>query len=81
MDAKFVIEKDTEKYMYIVDTGTEERSVTNDVEAVLEYLSENFELWNRRLFYKDSSGNVDEIVHYYGKFLQFAPGHAGIFDL
>jgi len=81
MEAKFIIEKDTDKYMYIIDTGVHERSVTNDAEAVLEYLSENFSLGNRRLIYRDSMGQDDEIVHYYGKFAGYAPGHAGIYDL
>ena len=79
--SKFAIEKATDKYLYIIDTGVLHKSVTNDAGAVLSYLSENHELGNRRLIYRDSHGRIDEIVHDSGTFKGFASGHAGIDDL
>ena len=64
--------------MYIIDTSVNEKSVTNDVENVVQYLSENNSLKNRRLFYKDSAGVIDEILHNNEKFTDFAPGYKGI---
>jgi hypothetical protein len=81
LGSKFVIEKETDAYMYIIDTGVNEKSVTNDVVNVLAYLTENYNLENRRLIYRDSMGQIDEIKHYYGKFLSFFPGHSDIKDL
>jgi len=79
--SKFAIERATDKYLYIIDTGVLHKSVTNDAGAVLSYLYENNELGNRRLFYRDSHGQIDEIVHDSGTFKGFARGHADIDDL
>ena len=76
--SKFVIEQNTPEFMYIIDTGIVHKSVTNDVVAVLSFLSENHELENRRLFYKDTHGRIDEILHQNGTFKGFSLGHAGI---
>jgi len=78
LKSKFLIEYVSSEYMYIVDTGVSDRSVTNDVEAVLSYLSEHHGLGNRRLIYRDSQGEVDEIIRDNGVFKSFAPGHVGI---
>lgn len=52
-------------------------SVTNDAEAVVETLAAYGSLpAGRRLYYIDSDGKVDEIVHEGGKFVRFAPGPA-----
>ena len=79
--AMFDIKKETDEYMYIVDTGVNERSVTNDARDVVYYLCKHYNLKNRRLIYRDSCGSIDEIKHFYGTFLEYAPGHAGIDDL
>ena len=81
LQARFVIEQETDDYLYIIDTGVEERSVTHDAAAVLEFLTENYGLGNRRLIYRDSTGQNDEILHENGRFKGFAPGHVGITDL
>ena len=81
MESKFIIATETPYFMYIIDTGEKEKSVTNDVEKVLSYLSQNFNLGNRRLIYRDSMGCVDEIIHDNGRFIKFKPGHKGIMDL
>lgn len=51
------------------------RSVTNDAERVVRELWEQGRLFNeRRLFYYDSEGSLDELVHDEGTFVRFAPG-------
>ena len=79
--SKFIIQKETAEYVYIIDTGVFHRSVTNDVFEVLLHLSKNHNLENRRLIYKDGIGRIDEILHDNGTFTGFAAGHAGIDDL
>ena len=76
--SKFFILHETSEYIYIVDTGVNEKSITNDAEAVVSFLAVNHHLDNRRLIYRDSSGQRDEILHENGKFLKFAPGYKGI---
>lgn len=50
-------------------------SVTNDAEAVIEELAAAGNLPNgRRLFYFDSEGQKDELIHENGRFVRFAPG-------
>lgn len=81
MESKFIIKNQTPEFMYIIDTGEEEKSVTNDVQEVLFYLTKNLNLGNRRLIYCDSLGQNDEIIHNKEKFIEFKPGHQGINDL
>lgn len=47
-------------------------SVTNDVEAVLWDLKMRGYL-RPKVFYKDTEGQIDEIVHDNGKFVSFKP--------
>jgi len=54
-------------------------SVSNDAAAVIADLQQrgflNFSETHRRVFYYDSDGALDELVHNgQGKFLHFAPG-------
>lgn len=77
--ADFRIEAETEEYIFIIDIGhTHTCTVTNDAENVVETLARDHALGDRRLFYMDSEGRIDEIKHTAGKFSGFAPGHAGI---
>ena len=78
MTARFVIipsESDAKK-LTIQDVGhLRGKSVTNDAEAVVESLTrEGLLPADRRLFYYDSDGQLDEIVHKDGAFVGFAPG-------
>ena len=63
----------------IRDIGENSRSVTNDAEAVVEYLTvsgaiqENLRSGQQLLYY-DSEGQLDEILHKNGKFVGFKPG-------
>jgi len=79
--SKFLILHDTPEYVYIVDTGENVKSITNDAKAIVRFLYSKHQLGNRRLIYRDSSGQRDEILHEKGKFLDFSPGFDGIPDL
>jgi hypothetical protein len=76
--SEFEIIYQTSEYMYIVDIGLVCKSVTNDAENVLKFLTKYHQLGSRRLIYRDSEGQIDEILHDNGKFMRFAPGHSGI---
>lgn len=63
--------------LVIKDLGpwTDHPTITNDVEAVVADLYATSDLKNgRRLFYIDSEGNKEEILHADGAFVDFAPG-------
>jgi len=79
--AVFSIANDTDSFVYIIDRGNEKnaKTVTNDVEWVLSELCESCRNFDRkRLFYMDSLGSVDEIVHSGKTFIGFKPGHEGV---
>jgi hypothetical protein len=77
--AIFTIEKETPDYIFIIDTGHEHTStVTNDAERVIATLHSDHALGNRRVFYKDSEGQIDELQHSGAMFAVFKPGHSGI---
>jgi hypothetical protein len=64
------IHKETDDTIFIIDND-DGRTVTNDAERVV------FELWNqygdRRIVYRDTMGNWDELVHDEGVFKRYAP--------
>jgi len=76
--SEFAIVNETPEYIFIVDTVRDKRCVTHDAKAIVLYLSEHHDLKNRRLFYRDTLGNIDEILHEAHSFKGFAPGHQGI---
>ena len=78
--SNFTINSQTDEYIYIINNGGENhKSVTNDLENVVKYLFDNYNLNNRRLIYCDSDGNNDEILHDgKGKFASFKAGHVEI---
>lgn len=57
--------------MWIEDIGRECRSVTNDAHAVVAKLVAEY--GDRRIIYKDSIGNWDELKHEGNRFIGFAP--------
>jgi len=72
MNAEFTIIYGTSKYVFIVDTGhTHTRSVTNDAENVIKTLYRDHGLGERRVFYVDSEGQIDEMLHKSGCFQGF----------
>jgi hypothetical protein len=68
------------KYIFIRDIGHfSGRSVTGDAEYVIEQLYLEFEITDEtRIFYEDSDGNIDELLHSGKKFRGFKAGHEGI---
>lgn len=63
----------TKEYIYLIDLDQESASVTNDAEAVVNYLDSTFGLTGRQVFYRDSMGRIDELWHEDGRFRGFAP--------
>jgi len=79
--SNFIIGQQTNEYIYIIDISKDLKSVTNSVDEVLLFLFKNCQLGDRRLIYRDSMGQIDEIKHENGLFKGFAPGHSGIGSL
>jgi hypothetical protein len=71
--AEFTVLEVTDEYVYIKDNGGPAKSITNDAEWVVEQLRKEYGLSKRRVFYKDTSGEIDELVHVNGVFKDFAP--------
>ena len=75
--ARYQIDHGDGDALHLVDLGPWDQhpTVTNDAEAVVRDLHRAGRLGRRRLFYRDSEGQVDEIRHDgQGRFLGFAPG-------
>lgn len=72
-----IVEDQPGQPLVIKDLGPWDRhaSVTNDAELVVAELAQAGKLpAGRRLFYIDSEGDKDELLHQAGRFLGFAPG-------
>jgi hypothetical protein len=66
------------KFIYLEDTGhTQFKTVTNDAGYVLSALNEKYGIGDKRIFYKDSFGEIDEILHKNGVLIGFRHGHSG----
>jgi hypothetical protein len=79
LHATYVVLNKETSFICIKDTGHKNRmSVTNDVEYVLSDLSRQFNIDHRRIFYVDSDGQIDEIIHKGKNFISFKAGHKGI---
>ena len=79
--AVFGIQIENDSFVYIMDKGNHHncKTVTNDVEWVLQELDDLIERFeNKRLFYTDSEGQTDEIIHNGKRFISFKSGHEGI---
>ncbi len=76
MSAAYRIEEQTDDQLIIRDIGHDNcMTVTNDAETVVRGLHRNGMLGSRKLFYYDSEGELDEILHDgNGLFQGFAPG-------
>jgi hypothetical protein len=55
--------------IYIVDMNQGNMSVTNDAESVCMELHSRY--GNKRIIYRDSSGQWDELVHREGEFIDY----------
>jgi len=78
MRAEFTIENETPEYIFIIDTGhTHTMTVTNDAESVIETLHSEYDLGDRRVFYRDSENRIDELLHAGARFTGYRAGHEG----
>lgn len=77
MVSRFYIQDTNNEAVWIVDLANEcaTMSVTNDAENVVANIAKSY--GNRRIFYKDTDGRWDELVHDNGRFLRFVPGTKG----
>ncbi|MCL2380478.1 MAG: hypothetical protein FWC64_02660 [Treponema sp.] len=68
------------RYIFVNDIGHNQgRSVTNDAEYTIALLYSDYSINDTtRIFYKDSQGRIDEILHCGKKFRGFSPGHKGV---
>ncbi len=64
----FNVEKVTHSWLFIVDNN-DGLSVTNDAENVCEALALKY--GNKRIMYRDTEGQWDELVHNHGIFKRF----------
>jgi hypothetical protein len=81
MHAKIaVLKHERRKYIFVRDIGyVSGRSVTNDAEYIVEQLYLDFDITDdTRIFYQDSGGKIDELLHTGKKFKDFKFGHEGV---
>ena len=81
-DAMWTLVAEKEGCYLIRDIGHLEgrRTITNDAEEVVAEVHRIFNLGERRLFYIDSDGDIDELLHTgRGEFTGFGQG-SGPFD-
>jgi polysaccharide deacetylase 2 family uncharacterized protein YibQ len=69
MKSSFSITEIKDDRVIILDNNMGGKSVTNDAENVVEYLYGVY--GNRRIFYIDSEGILDELRHTKGEFVGF----------
>jgi hypothetical protein len=67
----FEVVQVTDEAVWIIDLDRGGASVTNDADRVVEDLAAKYGA--RRIIYRDSIGNWDELRHEAGRFLGFAP--------
>ena len=77
MQAQIKIINDSKDFIFIEDFGKDSKSVTNDAKNVVQFLFEKESIGNKRIFYRDSAGRIDELLHDNGWFTGFAPSHRG----
>jgi hypothetical protein len=75
-----VLKHECGKYIYVRDIGhITGRSVTNDAEYVIKRLYLEFGITDEtRIFYEDSEGRVDELLHIGTRFRAFKTGREGV---
>jgi hypothetical protein len=87
--SKFSILEINSSFILIEDEfDGNQMTVTNDAENVTKYLYD-FYLWHInsfppddwKIFYKDTDGNIDTLLHTKGVFNGFKPGHEDVIDL
>lgn len=63
--AKFIVESEGSNSVIIADVGDHSKvfTITNDAEAVVAALHASGILGSKRLYYHDSEGTLDELLH------------------
>jgi len=75
LKAKWYLAYSDSDMVFIIDEDSPDfATVTNAAERVVTALDEQVTLGNRRLYYRDSQGEIDELTHENGKFTGFRPG-------
>ncbi len=69
--ADFRVVEETEDTIFIEDLNLGNLSVTNDAEWVIESLVRRYGVLNKKVVYKDTTGNWDELIHDGNVFLDF----------
>jgi len=77
--SSYIIERETADFLLLQDLDRGGKSLTNDMEIVVREVGGG--LYGRRLFYRDSEGNVDEVIIKDGVFAGFAWGGNNPFGL
>lgn len=72
LGAEFEIVINSDEFIVIRDVGADCRSITNDAEAVIKMLLAYYA--DKRVFYFDSSGDLDELCHNGVRFTGFSFG-------
>ena len=70
MNASYRVAKVTPTKVFLIDNDDGHMSVTNDAEEVVAATIKAYA--NRRIIYRDTCGNWDELVHARGSFVGFA---------
>jgi len=75
-----LIKHEADSYILVRDIGHNKgRSVTNDADYVVKLIYEDYDISdNTRIFYEDSSGRIDELLHNGKIFTGYKAGHEGI---
>ena len=81
--AEFSVIRATNDYIFIKDNGGEKwgisKSITNDAHFVVMQLSMQYNGVCGRIFYIDTTGQIDELLHNgKGRFTGFKAGHEGV---
>lgn len=73
--AKYAVLQVTDTLILIKDTDDDDfaPSVTNAAAEVVEHLCTRYDLKHRKIFYQDTLGQFDELLHLEGHFIGFAP--------
>jgi len=58
------------------DENNPTMTITNGAEEVIERLGDKIK--GKRLFYIDTEGQIDELIHKDGQFIKFKAGHEGV---
>lgn len=73
--AEFLVVRVTPEMVWITDESNKRggKSVTNDADGVVAWLLAHSQYAGRRIVYRDTDGNWDELKHDGTKFVGFAP--------